>query len=44
MDEDPQSRKLFAAKRWAAVMQRYEECHPQGHLLRVQAAFLQCED
>ena len=44
MDEDPESRELFAAKRWPAVMQRYEECHPQGHLLRVQAAFLQRED
>ncbi|MDT2007175.1 hypothetical protein FXW78_26355 [Rhodococcus opacus] len=44
MDEDPKSRELFAARRWAAVMERYEQQHPEGHLLRVQAAFLQLDD
>ncbi|HEY5858441.1 MAG TPA: hypothetical protein VIW24_31580 [Aldersonia sp.] len=41
MDEDPQCAELFAAGRWAAVLERYEELSPEGHLLRVQAAFLQ---
>lgn len=44
MDDDPRCAALFAARRWAAVLQRYEELHPQGHLLRVQAAFLQLDD
>ena len=44
MDEDAKSRRLFAAGRWTAVMERYEEQRPQGHLLRVQAAFLQLDD
>ena len=41
MDEDRQCTELFAAGRWAAILQRYEERSPDGHLLRVQAAFLQ---
>jgi len=41
MDEDPRCAELFAAGRWAAVLQWYEERSPDGHLLRVQAAFLQ---
>ncbi|WP_182262808.1 hypothetical protein [Rhodococcus sp. UFZ-B548] len=41
MDEDRQCTELFAAGRWAAVLQRYEERSPDDHLLRVQAAFLQ---
>lgn len=44
MDEDPRCRKMFAAGRWAAVMEQYEQQRPQGHALRVQAAFLQCDD
>ena len=43
MDEDPQCAELFAAGCWAAVLQRYEELSPEGHLLRVQAAFLQLD-
>ncbi|MFC9356536.1 hypothetical protein ACFTZB_08130 [Rhodococcus sp. NPDC057014] len=30
MDEDAHSRELFAARRWAAVMERYEEQSPRG--------------
>ena len=41
MDEDPLCTQLFAAGRWAEVLERYEELSPDGHLLRVQAAFLQ---
>ena len=41
MDEDPRCADLFTAGHWAAVLQRYEELSPDGHLLRVQAAFLQ---
>ncbi|QTJ67914.1 hypothetical protein HYG77_21540 [Rhodococcus sp. ZPP] len=44
MDEDPQCVKLYAAGRWSEVMARYEELSPEGHLLRVQAAFLQLDD
>ncbi|MDF3313413.1 hypothetical protein P3H15_51880 [Rhodococcus sp. T2V] len=44
MDEDPKSRELFEAGRWSAVMERYEDLSPDGHLLRVQAAFLQLDD
>ncbi|EID76968.1 hypothetical protein W59_25626 [Rhodococcus opacus RKJ300 = JCM 13270] len=44
MDEDARCRELFDAGRWAAVMERYEELSRDGHLLRVQAAFLQLDD
>ncbi|WP_016881778.1 MULTISPECIES: hypothetical protein [unclassified Rhodococcus (in: high G+C Gram-positive bacteria)] len=44
MDEDPRATELFEARRWTAVMERYEELSPEGHLLRVQAAFLQLDD
>lgn len=40
MDEDTRARTLFAAGRYAKVLERYEETHPETHLLRVQAAFL----
>ncbi|OEJ56740.1 hypothetical protein BGM19_00365 [Streptomyces agglomeratus] len=41
MDEDEQATQLFAAGRYEQVMQRYEDTHPETHLLRVQVAFLQ---
>ncbi len=41
LDEDAKARRLFAAGRYAEVMQRYEELAlHQEHLLRVQAAWL----
>jgi hypothetical protein len=43
MDEDEQARTLFANRRFVAVMSRYEATHPDTHLLRVQAAFLQLD-
>ncbi|MBT2492258.1 hypothetical protein J7E96_27850 [Streptomyces sp. ISL-96] len=44
MDEDEQATGLFAADRYEQVLQRYEDTHPETHLLRVQAAFLQTPD
>lgn len=44
LDEDERACELFASRRYAAVMERYEETHPETHLLRVQAAFLQTGD
>lgn len=44
MDDDPRCTELFEAGRFAAVLKRYEELRPDGHLLRVQAAFLQLDD
>ncbi len=41
MDEDEQACQDFDAGRWQKVLDRYEETHPDTHLLRVQAAFLQ---
>ncbi|MEH6375882.1 hypothetical protein V7793_16320 [Streptomyces sp. KLMMK] len=41
MDEDEQACRDFNAGRWQKVLDRYEESHPDTHLLRVQAAFLQ---
>lgn len=41
MDDDPQCRALFAASKYTEVLRRYEQTHPDTHLLRVQAAFLQ---
>ncbi len=43
LDEDETARALFAAGRYAKVLDRYEETSPETHLLRVQAAFLQDE-
>ncbi|MFE9400030.1 hypothetical protein [Streptomyces flavidovirens] len=44
MDEDKHATELFAAGRYERVLQRYEDTHPETHLLRVQAAFLQTAD
>ncbi|MBT2401025.1 hypothetical protein [Streptomyces sp. ISL-100] len=44
MDEDEHAAEPFAAGRYEQVMNRYEETHPETHLLRVQAAFLQTTD
>jgi hypothetical protein len=44
MDEDVEAKELFAAGKFAKVMERYEQTHPETHLLRVQAAFLQFDD
>lgn len=41
MDEDPTAQALFDSGRYTALLQRYEDTHPETHLLRVQAAFLQ---
>ncbi|MBV8996974.1 MAG: hypothetical protein JO287_25480 [Pseudonocardiales bacterium] len=41
MDEDIQARTLFAAGRFEKVLERYEQTHPDTHLLRVHSAFLQ---
>ena len=44
LEEDPSAVELFAAGRYTDVLQRYEHTHPESHLLRVQAAFLQSDD
>lgn len=44
LDEDPHAQTLFTAAKWAAVLKRYEQIHPDTHLLRVQAAFLQLDE
>jgi len=44
LDEEPQAAALFAAGRHAEVLQRYEQTHPDSHVLRVQAAYLQPDD
>ncbi|MEH6376236.1 hypothetical protein V7793_18190 [Streptomyces sp. KLMMK] len=41
MDEDEQALQDFGNRRWQKVLDRYEETHPDTHLLRVQSAFLQ---
>lgn len=41
MDEDTEATALFAAGKYAQVLERYEHTHPGTHLLRVQPAFLQ---
>ncbi|MFD9487609.1 hypothetical protein ACFWBX_27305 [Streptomyces sp. NPDC059991] len=41
LDEDPQARALFTARAYTKLLERYEATHPDTHLLRVQAAFLQ---
>lgn len=41
LDEDQHAVALFIAGRYADVLQRYEQTHPDTHLLRVQAAILQ---
>src|SRR5882757_7129334 len=41
LDDDPTARTMYAKGKYEQVMARYEETHPQTHLLRVQAAFLQ---
>ncbi|MFF0450864.1 hypothetical protein ACFYT4_31540 [Streptomyces sp. NPDC004609] len=44
MDEDEQACRDFEAGRYQKVLDRYEETHPDTHLLRVQTAFLQYPD
>lgn len=44
LDEDPRCTELFAAGRWASVLERCEELRSEDHLLRVQAAFLQPDE
>ncbi|MGW0314118.1 hypothetical protein [Streptomyces flavidovirens] len=41
MDEDEQATDLFAGGRYDQVPQRCDDTHPETHLLRVHAAFLQ---
>jgi hypothetical protein len=41
MDEDEQACQHFDAGRFQKISDRYEETHPDTHLLRVQTAFLQ---
>ena len=41
---DPQATRLFAAGRYAEVLERYEQTQPDTHVLRVQAAYLQPDD
>ena len=41
LEEDPHAAQLFHDGRYQAVLDRYEQTHPDTHLLRVQAAFLQ---
>ncbi|MEH6374157.1 hypothetical protein V7793_07425 [Streptomyces sp. KLMMK] len=41
MDENEQASQDFENRRWQKVLDRYEETHPDTHLLRVQTAFLQ---
>ena len=41
LEEDPHAVQLFHDGRYQAVLDRYEQTHPDTHLLRVQAAFLQ---
>lgn len=40
LDEDPEVRQMYAGRRFQAILDRYEATHPDGFLLRVQAAFL----
>lgn len=42
--EDEPATELFAADCYEQVMNRHEESHPETHLLRVRAAFLQTTD
>lgn len=41
LDEDTQAAMLFAKGSYDKVLERYEQTHPDTHLLRVQPAFLQ---
>jgi len=36
----PQAVESFAAGRYAELLDRYQQKHPNTHVLRVQAAFL----
>lgn len=44
MDQDEKAMALYRAGRFEAVLARYEELSRPGHLLRVQAAFLQLDE
>lgn len=44
LDEDAEANALFTAGKYAQVLERYEQTHPETHLLRVQPAFLQFGD
>ena len=44
LDENPQAVESFAACRYGDILERYEQTHPDTHVLRVQAAFLQPDD
>ncbi|MGV9350168.1 hypothetical protein ACWDSD_36435 [Streptomyces spiralis] len=44
LDEDDQACRDFEADCYQKVLDRYEETHPETHLLRVQTAFLQLPD
>ncbi len=44
LDEDPEAVRLYEKGRWEKVLERYEQTHPETHLLRVQAAFLQQQE
>ncbi|MEU1813232.1 hypothetical protein [Micromonospora aurantiaca (nom. illeg.)] len=44
MDQDEKTVILYRAGRLEAVLERYEELSRPGHLLRVQAAFLQLDE
>jgi hypothetical protein len=44
MDEDAEATALLAAGKFTKVMERYEQTHPETHLLRVLAAFLHFDD
>lgn len=39
LDEDPAACVRYKSGRYQAVLERYEATHPEGFLLRVQAAF-----
>lgn len=44
LDEDPAACAQYEAGRHQAVLDRYEATHPEGFVLRVQAAFLQFDE
>ncbi|MFC9931897.1 hypothetical protein [Streptomyces sp. NPDC127190] len=44
LDSDERACEDFEASRYQKVLDLYEESHPDTHLLRVQAAFLQFPD
>jgi hypothetical protein len=41
LEEDAEACELFTRQRYEQALQRYEDTHPETHLLRVQAAFFQ---